>query len=78
MYRIEVTRRVYCYVRHFIDTHEIAPTHREIAQACHISKGSVSFHLERLMMLGHVEITPRKTRGITLISDARRRIDCGS
>ena len=44
----EITEEVYAVIVEAIDQEGIAPTQREIADACHISKTMVQVHLKRL------------------------------
>lgn len=66
---METTQRLYCFIRAYIAENGIAPTQRRMGEACFISPGSVTRHLDRLHMWGYINRIPGAMRGITLADD---------
>ena len=58
---------VYAFLQSYIAEHKVPPTHREIADACYISKGTVATVLWRLETRRLIDLIPGKARGIILI-----------
>jgi SOS-response transcriptional repressor LexA len=50
----ELTEEVYAVIAEAIHQEGLAPTQREIADACHISKATVQIHLQRLENQGRI------------------------
>lgn len=59
-------KRVYEFIQSYIAEHKVPPSHREIAAACFISKGTVSTVLWRLENRRLIDLVPGKARGIIL------------
>jgi DNA-binding IscR family transcriptional regulator len=57
---------VYAFLQSYTAKHRMAPSHREIAEACHISKGTVASVLWRLENRRLIDLIPGKARGIIL------------
>lgn len=71
---MDTTRRLYCFIRHYTLANKLPPTQREMADACFISTGTVTRHLDRLQMLGYIDRVEGATRGIVLTDKAP--MDC--
>ncbi len=62
----ENTEAVYLFIREYIETHNFAPTVREVAKGCYLSRGTVLRHLDSLEAHGAIEREPGKARGMRL------------
>ena len=71
---MELTRRLYCFIRHYTHTYRLPPTQREMAEACFVSSGTVVRHLDRLEMLGYIERIENSKRAVTLTD--KKPLDC--
>ena len=63
----EVTQSIYDFIEDHIQTQAVAPSQREIAENCYISKGNVIRHLDRLEKLGWITREEGKARSIRLL-----------
>jgi len=70
----DTTRDVYCFIRSYLTEQNLPPTQREIAEGCFISVGTVTRHLDRLVMYGYIERLENTTRGLRLTD--KRPDDC--
>lgn len=61
-----LTRQLYCYIVNYVREHQIPPSQREMAEACYMSNGNVSRHLDRLHMYGWIVRNEGRHRGIQL------------
>lgn len=52
----EVTEEVYAVIVEGIEQESLAPSQREIAAACHISRPTVQLHLKRLVAQGRISM----------------------
>lgn len=64
----EVTEEVYAVIEEGIQQENLAPSQREIAAACHISRPTVQLHLKRLEVQGRI-IIGSGHRQIFLVKD---------
>ena len=71
---LDTTRDIYCFIRRYFEERSIPPTHREIAEGCFISSGTINRHLDRLVIFGYIERLEATTRGIRLTD--KRPDDC--
>ena len=71
---LDTTRSIYCFIRAYFDERSIPPTHREIAEGCFVSSGTVTRHLDRLVIFGYIERLEATTRGLRLTD--KRPADC--
>ena len=62
---------VYEFIRDYIEEFNFAPTQREIAEGCLLTRGTIVRYLDRLEALGVVTREMGKARSITLIEDHR-------
>jgi DNA-binding MarR family transcriptional regulator len=62
----ESTEAVYQFLKDYIRKHNFPPTVREIGDACHLSRSTVTRNLDRLEALGRITRQPGKARSITL------------
>jgi SOS-response transcriptional repressor LexA len=62
----EDTDRVYEFVRSYIKERRVAPSHREIAEGCYMSRSSVQRHLDLLAAYGKVVREVGLARGLWL------------
>ncbi len=61
------TRIVYTFVRDYLDEHNgYAPSHREIAEGCFLSRGSITRHLDRLVFAGYLDREDGRARSLRL------------
>lgn len=59
--------QVYAFLCDFEREHRFAPSVREIAQGCYISRSTASRYLDRLEALGWIEREINIARGIRLL-----------
>lgn len=60
------TRKVYEFIREYIQHRGLPPTQREIADHCFVARSSIQRHLDILDALGFIIREPGTARGITL------------
>jgi SOS-response transcriptional repressor LexA len=65
----ELVDAVYEAIEEYIDEHGIPPTHRIIADRCHISKGAVGTYLTHLEKQNRIEREFGMARGIRLVKE---------
>ena len=63
----EVTAKVWDFVSEYMSHKGFAPSYREIARECFLSKSAVVRHLDRLEAQGHIEREPNQPRSIRLV-----------
>lgn len=61
-------QRVLTFLQTYIEAHRIPPSQREIALACHLSKGSVTRCLDVLQARHLLDRNPGQPRTIRLLS----------
>jgi repressor LexA len=66
----DVTAQVWDFVSDYINRNGFAPSHREIADGCFLSKSAVVRHLDRLEARGHIEREPNQARSIRLMKQS--------
>jgi hypothetical protein len=62
----DTTKRVYQFIRDYIRIHGTSPSYPEIADGCHMARGSVGIHLAFLEARGLIERAHNSRRGIIL------------
>lgn len=67
------TEIVYEFVRDFKERKGIAPSLREIATGCYLSRTTVQHHLMRLEAWGWVIVLPGTARGIVVLERTENR-----
>jgi SOS-response transcriptional repressor LexA len=67
------TEAVYAFIEAYIQNEGLAPSIREIAAGCHLSRATVPYHLNRLDAWGWIVLLPGKARGIVLVDKERER-----
>jgi SOS-response transcriptional repressor LexA len=67
------TEIVYEFIRDYIERVGVAPSIREIADGCFISRASAHYHLSRLDAWGWVMVLPGTARGIVLLEPQKGR-----
>lgn len=67
---MELTRTLYCYIVRYVAANGHAPTQREMAEACYVSNGTISRHLDRLAMYGWIVRTAGRHRAVVLQNPA--------
>lgn len=65
----DTTEQVFTFICDYITAHGMAPSQREIASGCFISKGTVTRHLYRLVTANRIKMIPDIQRGIRLAED---------
>ncbi len=63
---------VYKFICDYIEEFNFAPTHREIAEGCLLSRGTVVRYLDRLEAIGVLTREATIARSITLLDDKHR------
>ena len=66
-----ITQSVYRYIQDYWGRYGEAPSHREIAAACYIAKGTVSASLKRLCQAKLIRVIRNRPRGIRLVDTSR-------
>lgn len=61
------TEAVFTFIEQYIAQEGIAPSQREIAEACYLAPSAVLRHLDRLEAWGRIVRLPNKARSIRLI-----------
>lgn len=61
------TEAVYQFIQEYIQREGIAPSIREIAEACYLGRSTVPRHLDRLAAWGWIVQRPGRARGIVLV-----------
>lgn len=64
--RNETTEAVFAFIEQYIAKEDIAPSQREIAEACYLAPSAVLRHLDRLEAWGWIIRQPGKARSIRL------------
>lgn len=64
----DTTEQVYAFVCAYMTEHGYAPSIREIASGCFISRGMVTRHLDRLQIAGRLTRQAGKARSIRLLA----------
>ncbi len=64
----EISAQVYDFIQAYIDEHGFAPTQREIALGCYMSKTNIIRYLDRLEMQGRIIRIPGQPRSIRLVA----------
>lgn len=67
--REDMLRRIYEFLDDFDADRGFCPSHREIADACFISRSSVTRYLDLLEARGLLEREPGTARGIRIVRD---------
>jgi len=70
--RQEMARQVYDYIRAYIDETGWAPSLRQIARGCYISRSHVVRYLDLLEAWGYIEREPGLSRAIRVVDPNRR------
>jgi DNA-binding MarR family transcriptional regulator len=66
----DTTERVYEFILSYMEAHNgLAPSQREIAEACFLVRSAVLRHLDRLEAWGRIIREPGKARSIRLPSE---------
>jgi len=65
----ELIEKVYQVIKSAVDEKGRPPSHREIADACFISKGAVGTYLTHLERQGRIYREPNVARGIRLLEE---------
>lgn len=63
---LHTSSKIYDFIRKTIEAEGIAPSVREIADSCYLSKTTVIYHLILLESRGRITRIPGKARGIQL------------
>ena len=66
---LDMTERVYTFIKDWIEEHTYPPSLREIGQGCYLSVAGVLRHLDHLEWEGKLRREPGRARGITLIDE---------
>lgn len=66
--QIATTEAVFTFIEGYIAKEGIAPSQREIAEACYLAPSAVPRHLDRLEAWGRIARLPNKARSIRLIA----------
>jgi SOS-response transcriptional repressor LexA len=67
------TEIIYEFVCDYKDQRGVAPSLREIAKACYLSRTTVQHHLMRLEAWGWIIVLPGVARGIVILERNERR-----
>ncbi len=63
----QTTESVFTFIEAYIAQEGIAPSQREIAEACYLAPSAVLRHLDRLEAWGRIARLPNKARSIRLV-----------
>jgi len=64
--RHQTTEAVFVFIEQYIARESIAPSQREIAEACYLAPSAVLRHLDRLEAWGWIIRQPNKARSIRI------------
>lgn len=64
--RRETTEAIFAFIQQYIANEGIAPSQREIAEACYLAPSAVLRHLDRLEAWGWIIRQPSKARSIRI------------
>jgi SOS-response transcriptional repressor LexA len=65
------TEVVYQFIQDYMEREGIAPSIREIAEACYMGRSTVQRHLDRLAAWGWIIQRPGRARGIVLVDRSK-------
>jgi repressor LexA len=66
MSNLDITIRLYCFIKTYVDEEGFPPSVREMAEGCYIGATTVNRHLDRLEAWGYIEREPGIPRGLRL------------
>ena len=70
--RDETARRIYAYIQVYLDDNHIAPSMRDIAEGCYMSRSGILRYLDLLEAWGWITREPGIPRSISITNTQRR------